>query len=351
MAKNIKIGAGWAAPVCAVALLAALGETMPAAPAQAQDSLFSNPVEAPAVQSAAPATAPAANPTVKPKPKPKKTARKPAPKLEKPAEAPPAALPPVVVEAPAPEPQKNGFYDQMPKQFLLNKMFSPASLGQKDPNQPAQPGPAGAPPPPADDETQPNGMPRKYLLNRLFDSSALEPSRQAPSRQQPDPRSFMAQAQPPAQPAQPSWFEQATGALGLGAKPQDQTTTLPPVNVTAPANPAPRAAPGKPVTPTPAPVAVAPPPSKSWLDNIGLGGGANEPIPDYHERPKLVVPPNRAALAPPHPVEETKVQPPPSQEALTKPPASLTEKVQGPDGKVSGMTEQDEGKKGWFNWF
>jgi hypothetical protein len=50
-------------------------------------------------------------------------------------------------------------------------------------------------------------------------------------------------------------------------------------------------------------------------------------------------------------VEERRVQRPPNAEALTRPPAGYTEKVQGPDGKVSGMTDQDEGKKGWFNWF
>jgi hypothetical protein len=98
-------------------------------------------------------------------------------------------------------------------------------------------------------------------------------------------------------------------------------------------------------------VAVAPPPQPSWLDRLTGLGGANEAIPDYHERPKLVVPPNRDALPPPNPVEERRVQRPPNAEALTRPPAGYTEKVQGPDGKVSGMTDQDEGKKGWFNWF
>jgi hypothetical protein len=45
------------------------------------------------------------------------------------------------------------------------------------------------------------------------------------------------------------------------------------------------------------------------------------------------------------------VRRPPSAEALTQPPPGFTDKVRGADGKVSGFTDQDDGKKGFFNWF
>jgi hypothetical protein len=326
-----------------------------AAPARAEDSLFSQKVAAPAVESDAPAAKPVASQTVKLKPK-KIVKRKPAPKPGAAAAVQPDALPPVVVQEAAPEPQ-TGFAQELPKQFLLNRMFSPASVGQAGGSKDSGSGGA-APAREPEEETLPNGMPRKFLLNRLFDSSALEPS-----REQPDPRSFMAQAQaqPAAQPSQPSWFDQATGALGLSGKAQETqpAANLPPVNVTAPAKPsAPKPsapssanAPGQAAAPNPAPVAVAPPSQPSWLDRIPGFGGGNEPIPDYSERPKLAVPPNRDALPPPRPVDERRVQAPPNAAALTRPPPGFTEKVRGPDGKVSGFTEQDEGKKGWFNWF
>jgi hypothetical protein len=239
----------------------------------------------------------------------------------------------------------------MPRQSLINRFTDPASAAGAQGGH----GAAGKPAAPAEpeEETLPNGMPKKFLLNRMFDSSALEPS-------QPDPRSFMAQAQPPA--SEPSWFDRATGALGLGGKEEKPAGNLPPVTVTAPAKPdrkpktQPASAPAAPPPPAAtltAPPAAAPSPP-GWFDRatnaIGLGGG-DDPVPDYSERPKLAVPQNRDVLPSPRPAEERRVQRPPNAEALTRPPAGFTEKVQGADGKVSGFTEQDEGKKGWFNWF
>jgi hypothetical protein len=306
------------------------------APARAEDSLFDKASVNP------PATAPAEQP--KPAAKHKHAAKhKPASKATDAATVAPAPadLPPVVVQEPAPEPQ-TAFGHQMPRQSLINRIMNPTSAsGQGD-----QPGgkPGAAPAAEPEEETLPNGMPRKFLLNRLFDSSALEPS-------QPDPRSFMAQAQtedPNAKPAPlSSWWDSATSAVGLGGKQETPAGNLPPVNVTAPAKPD-----RTPATATPAPAPA--PSSPSWFDRatgaIGLGGG-NEPIPDYSERPKLAIPQNRDALPPPNPREERRVQAPANAEALTRPPAAFTEKVRGPDGNVSGFTDQDEGKKGWFNWF
>jgi hypothetical protein len=240
----------------------------------------------------------------------------------------------------------------MPRQSLINRFTYPAGAAG------AQGGPGAADKPAApvepEEETLPNGMPKKFLLNRLFDSSALELA-------QPDPRSFKAQAQAPA--AEPSWLDRATGALGFGDKEEKPAGNLPPVNVTAPAKPdrkpkppqpasAPAAAPPPAAALTPAPAAAPSPPG--WFDRatnaIGLGG-SDESVPDYSERPKLAVPQNRDVLSPPRPLEERRVQRPPNAEALTRPPAGFTERVQGADGKVSGFTDQDEGKKGWFNWF
>ncbi len=59
-----------------------------------------------------------------------------------------------------------------PKQFLLNKMFSPKSLGQDDQasarNQ-ASVGADGQAAQPQDDEDGPGPFPKRYLLNRMFD--------------------------------------------------------------------------------------------------------------------------------------------------------------------------------------
>jgi len=331
-----------AAPLCAAALLAA--------PARAGDSLFDSAGAAPVAD--APAAPKAAKPKiVKPKPVAQHKPAKPK-RVEANVQPAPEAAPPAAAE---PEPSM-AFGQQMPRQSLINRFTDPA---------PAPAAPAsgvsastrgvGAQPTPEEpeEETLPNGMPKKFLLNRLFDSSALEPA------QQPDPRSFMAQAQPA---AEPSLFDRAAGALGFADKEEKPTGNLPPVNVTAPAKPDRKPKDAKPAAASAAPApaaAVAPPPAAApqpsgWFDRatsaVGLGG-SNDPVPDYSERPKLAVPQNRDALPLPRPMDERRVPRPPETEALTRPPASFTEKVQGADGKVSGFTDQDEGKKGWFNWF
>jgi len=338
MARSNGISALMAAPLCAAALLSA--------PARAEDSLFVK-ANQPSVE------APAPKPDAAKKPVAKKHVAKHKPASQpKEADVAPAALPPVVVQEAAPEPQ-SAFGQQMPQQSLINRFMNPANASAA----PSAQGGKAVEPAEPEEETLPNGMPKKFLLNRLFDSSALEPA-------QPDPRNFMAQAQQ-SQAPEPSLFDRATSALGLGDKTEPAAGNLPPVTVTAPAKPA---KPGKPdrklgtAAPTPAPVASPPPPAPApapapsgWFDRatgaIGLGGGGDESIPDYSERPKIAVPQNRDALPPPRPVDERRVQRPPTAEALTRPPAGFTEKVQGADGKVSGFTEQDEGKKGWFNWF
>jgi hypothetical protein len=339
------------APLCAAALFSA--------PARAEDSLFDRPAaQSPAAEAPKPAADPASKAALKTVPKPKhvaakhKPASKPEPEPEpEPAEAAsvPAAsapIPPVVVQEPEPQ---SAFGQQMPRQSLINRFMNPASeSGEAG----GQVGPDGKPAAPAapEEDTLPNGMPKKFLLNRLFDSSALE----AP---QPGPRSFMAQAQTPAaEPAPANWWESATKSLGLSGKQETPSGNLPPVTVTAPAGGRSAAPPpAAPAAPPPAAPGAAPPPSEpSWFDRatnaIGLGGG-DKTVPDYSERPKLAVPHNLDALPPPSAREERRVQPPPNAEALTKPPPGYLDKVQGADGKVSGFTEKDEGKKGWFNWF
>ncbi|MCW2282466.1 hypothetical protein M2323_000027 [Rhodoblastus acidophilus] len=333
MARSNKF-ALMAAPLCAAALLAA--------PAWAGDSLFDSP--------GAPAVEAAPKPAVKKKPVVKHKPAKPA-EAAKVEPAPEPAPAPVVVE---PEPQ-TAFGQQMPRQSLINRMTNPAPapgpVGSS--GGPGGQGDKAAAPVEPEEETLPNGMPKKFLLNKLFDSSALEPARQ------PDPRSFMAQA-PAAPAAEPSLFDRAAGALGFADKEEKPAGNLPPVNVTAPppakpdrkpkeAKPAstPAAAPPPAAAVTPPPAAAPSPPG--WFDRA-LGGG-DETTPDYSERPKLAIPQNRDALPAPRPGEERRVQRPLNAEALTRPPSGYLDKVQGADGKVSGFTDQDEGKKGFFNWF
>lgn len=334
MARSNRI-ALMAAPLCAAALLAA--------PARAGDSLFDGAGAAPAVEAAA-----------KPVVKKKHVAKhKPAKPVEA-ATVQPAPEPAPVVQEQPPEPQ-SAFGQQMPRQSLINRFTSPAAATAEPGSSGGQAGQGGkaAAPVEPEEETLPNGMPKKFLLNRMFNSSALEPGRQ------PDPRSFMAQAPAPA--GEPSLFDRAAGALGFGDKEEKPAANLPPVNVTAPAPAKPDRKPkeAKPASastaaPAPAPAALTPPPTAApsppgWLDRA-LGGG-DETTPDYSERPKLAVPQNRDALPDPRPAEERRVQRPANAETLTRPPAGYTEKVQGADGKVSGFTDQDEGKKGFFNWF
>jgi hypothetical protein len=331
MARSNGISVWIAAPLCAAALVSM--------PARAEDSLFDRPVaqspEAPKPV-AEPAPKPAAAPTPKHVAAKHKPAHKPKPAAAASVPATPASLPPVVVQAPepqapAPEPQR-AFGQQMPQQSLINRFMNPAAPS-------GQIGPDGKPvAPEPEEETLPNGMPKKFLLNHLFDSSALEP-------ENPDPRSFMAQAQPPAsEPAPSNWWDNATKTLGFGGQQQAPSGNLPTVNVTAPANR--NASP-----PPPAPAAVAPPSEPNWFERATGFGGGDKTIPDYSERPKLVVPHNLDALPPPNPRDERRVLPPPNAEALTKPPPGFMEKVQGADGNVSGFTDQDAGKKGLFNWF
>lgn len=311
MARSNKI-ALMAAPLCAAALLVA--------PAWAGNSLFDSA-----------GAAPSAKPFAKVvKPKPVAANVQPAPE--------PA---PLAVQEPEPA---TAFGQPMPRQSLINRFANPARAsdvqGQDGPAAAGKPAEPVAP----EEETLPNGMPKKFLLNRMFNSSALEPARQ------PDPRSFMAQAQTPA--AEPSLFDRAAGALGFGGKEEKPAGNLPPVIVTAPAKPDRKpkdpsavAAPA----PTPPAAALLPPPAAAPSSSGFFGG--DDAVPDYSERPKIAVPQNRDALPPPRPGEERRVQRPPNAEALTRPPAGYTEKVQGADGSVSGLTDKDEGKKGFFNWF
>ncbi len=364
MAKKDKISLGLAAPFFCAAVLIAL-------PARAGELLWDKPVDkldaaAQPLPPQAPAVKAQTAPAKKPVRKPRKLAVAPAPAA--PAAAPAAPAPETA--AAAQEENESVFGNQAPRKYLLNKMFSPSSLGQKGGETGAgapgaatsgagTPGAKGAAAPADDDDEdlQPNGMPKKYLLNRMFDSSALE---------RPDPRNFMAQAQPPApaQPQDPSLLDRAKGLFSFGGASDQQTTALPPVTVESQPTPAPVApkpkkpqavAPATPAVPA-APVVAAPAPEPSIWDKtfggFGFGGRSDETVPNYAARPKLSVPQQRDALPPAGSGEERLVQRPAEPEQLTKPPAAFTEKVQGADGKVTGFTEQDTGKeKKFLNFF
>ena len=337
MARSNGISVWIAAPLCAAALVSM--------PARAEDSLFDKPAaQSPAPEAPKPATEPAPKPAAAPElaaaPKPKHVAAKPKPAHKpKPTEAAsvpatPAPLPPVVVQEPAPEPQR-AFGQEMPQQSLINRFMNPASAN-------GQVGPDGKPAAPApEEETLPNGMPKKFLLNRLFDFQ------RARARKPRSAQFHGAGAAGRLRTGARQLVDNATKTLGFGGKQDAPSGNLPPVNVTAPAN---RNASPQP----PAPAAVAPPAEPSWFDratgSMGLGGD-DKTVPDYSERPKLVAPHNLDALPPPNPREERRVLPPANAEALTKPPPSFMEKARGADGNVSGFTDQDAGKKGWFNWF
>lgn len=78
------------------------------------------------------------------------------------------------------------------------------------------------------------------------------------------------------------------------------------------------------------------------MSSVGLGGPSATSKIDYSERPKLVVPQERAALPPPREgAQRGPIRPVTDDAPLTRPPAEYLEKARGADGKATGLRDGD----------
>lgn len=169
-------------------------------------------------------------------------------------------------------------------------------------------------------------------------SKAATPARAEAPAAAPQP---VASAAPAPEPQQGSnmfsnWF-------GLGRGNSEASTSLPPVQVNAPAqqkaiNPVQTAAP----PPPPAAPRVGEP--SMWdkmLGSVGVGnGGASMDSINYNERPKLTVPKDRN-LPQPAPGADPAATRAANSDYLIKPPSDYLEKARGADGNVSGLRSSD----------